>query len=345
MVPMEVEMSPEDKVAPQTVTDQQVDKSPLDAVLEAFRPRTDEQRTKNKKLLADFVEQLLDGHLKSDELIKTINDRVSEIDRLLSQQVSEILHHKKFQKLESTWRGLYKLVTTSDMSNQVKVDIINTDKKTLLKNFKSQGDVQRSYLFKTVYENSYGTLGGEPYGMLIGDYEFTAGNQDIELLKFISQVSASAHAPFISSVGAEFFGWDSFEENFNVHDLEKKFAGDQTYASWRSFRESEDSRYVGLCLPRTLVRAPYSESDGNTESFNFVEKVDGHDHDKYLWGNTAYIFGSRVTEAFATYGWCAKIRGIEGGGLVSDLPLHSYKSANGDTQIKCTTEIQLTYRR
>jgi type VI secretion system protein ImpC len=321
--------------------------SPLDAVLNSFRgPKDEVQRSKNKKLLADFVEQLVDGHLKSAELLKTIDERISEIDRLLSDQVSEILHHKKFQQLESSWRGLYKLVTSSDSSNTVKVKIINTNKNTLLKNFQAQGgDVQRSFLFKTVYEDSYGTLGGEPYGMLIGDYEYTAGAQDIELLKYISQVSACAHAPFISSVGAEFFGWDSFEENFNVHDLEKKFINDQTYAAWRSFRETEDSRYVGLCLPRTLIRAPYTAGVGSTQTFNFTEKVDGSDHDKYLWGNTAYYFGSRVTEAFATYGWCAKIRGIEGGGLVSDLPLHSYKSSNGDTQIKCPTEIQLTDRR
>ncbi|MBX6314116.1 MAG: type VI secretion system contractile sheath large subunit, partial [Isosphaeraceae bacterium] len=222
--------------------------------------------------------------------------------------------------------------------------VLNTSKKDLLKDMERAPEFDQSALFKKVYEEEFGTFGGAPFGALIGDYEFTRHPQDIALLEKISNVAAAAHAPFLAAASPALFNWDDFTEMANPRDLAKIFSSPE-YIKWQSFRDSEDSRYVGLCLPHILMRLPYGPDTTPVEAFHFVEDVDGTDHKKYLWGNPAYAFGTRLTEAFAKYHWCAAIRGVEGGGLVQGLPTHTFKTDEGDVALKCPTEIAITDRR
>jgi type VI secretion system protein ImpC len=239
---------------------------------------------------------------------------------------------------------LHHLVHNSETSTMLKIRVMNVSKKDLLKDLERAPEFDQSALFKKVYEEEFGTFGGAPFGALIGDYDFGNHPQDMSLLEKISNVAAAAHAPFLSSAAPGLFGWDSMTDLTEVRDLAKIF--DRTeYVKWRSFRESEDSRYVGLCLPHTLMRLPYGQETTPTESFNFEEDVDGKDHKKYLWGNAAYSFGTRLTEAFAMYNWCVAIRGVEGGGLVQGLPSHTFQTDEGEVALKCPTEIAITDRR
>ncbi|HEX6730466.1 MAG TPA: type VI secretion system contractile sheath large subunit, partial [Pyrinomonadaceae bacterium] len=273
-----------------------------------------------------------------------INARIAEIDRLVSAQLNEIMHAEEFQKLEGSWRGLNHLVMNSETGTMLKIRVLNVSKKDLLKDLERAAEFDQSALFKKVYEEEFGTFGGHPYGGLIGDYEFSNHPQDMALVEKISQVAAAANAPFIGAASPQLFGWDNYQDLTEVRDLAKIF--DRTeFAKWRSFRESEDSRYVGLTLPRTLARLPYGKDTVPTESFNFQEDVTGKDHHKYLWSNAAYAFGTRLTEAFALYQWCAAIRGVEGGGLVQGLPTHTFQTDEGDVALKCPTEISITDRR
>jgi type VI secretion system protein ImpC len=222
--------------------------------------------------------------------------------------------------------------------------VLNVSKKDLLKDMERASEFDQSALFKKVYEDEYGMFGGAPFGALVGDYEFGRHPQDIALLERISNVAAAAHAPFISAAAPELFGWDSFTELSGPRDLAKVFDTVE-YVKWKSFRDSEDSRYVGLTLPHTLARLPYGEDTVPVEAFNFEEDVDGKDHHKYLWTNAAYSFGARLTDAFAKYGWLAAIRGVEGGGLVEGLPTHTFATDDGEVALKCPTEIAITDRR
>jgi type VI secretion system protein ImpC len=226
----------------------------------------------------------------------------------------------------------------------LKIRVFNVSKKDLLKDLERAAEFDQSALFKKIYEEEFGTFGGQPYGAMLGDYEFSNHPQDIALLEKISQVAAAANAPFVGAASPQLFGWDNYQDLTEVRDLAKIF--DRTeFAKWRSFRESEDSRYVGLTLPRTLARLPYGEATAPTETFNFQEDVTGKDHNKYLWSNAAYAFGTRLTESFAKYAWCAAIRGVEGGGLVEGLPTHTFQTDEGDVALKCPTEIAITDRR
>lgn len=310
-----------------------------------FKARDDAQVERSKSLISDFVEQVMNGQLvMSKNLEASINARIAEIDRLLSAQVNEIMHHEKYQKLEGSWRGLHHLVFETETSTILKIRVMNVSKESLGKELEKAIEFDQSTVFKGIYEQEYGMFGGEPFGLLIGDYEITNHPKDINFLKKMSEVAAAAHAPFITSASPRLFGWDSFTELTEVRDLAKIF--DQVeYGPWRSFRESEDSRYVGLTLPHTLMRLPYNADGEPTETFNFTEDVDGKDHSKYLWGNAAYSFGTRVTEAFALYNWCVAIRGVEGGGLVTGLPYHTFSTDEGEVALKCPTEIAITDRR
>lgn len=303
------------------------------------------QVARAKDMIGEFVQEALTGSLVvSKNLETTINARIAEIDKLLSAQLNEIMHDEAFQKLEGSWRGLHHLVYESETSTMLKIRFFNCSKKDLLKDLERAAEFDQSALFKKVYEEEFGTFGGQPIGALIGDYQFSNHPQDMALLEKMAQIAAAANAPFISAASPELFGWNSFTEMTEVRDLAKIF--DRTeYAKWRSFRESEDSRYVGLTLPRTLMRLPYGSETIPTESFNFEESVDGKEHDKYLWGNAAYSFGTRLTEAFALYNWCVAIRGVEGGGLVQGLPTHTFATDEGDVALKCPTEIAITDRR
>jgi type VI secretion system protein ImpC len=335
-----------DEAAVQVVETEQQEGSLLDKILTDGRmARDDFQKERSKDMIGEFVNQVMSGELKmSKNMDMAINSRIAEIDRLVSAQMNEIMHHADFQKLEGSWRGLNQLVMNSETGTMLKIRVLNVNKKDLLKDLERAVEFDQSALFKKVYEDEYGTFGGAPYGALIGDYEFGNHPQDMALLEKISQVAAAAHAPFLSAAAPDLFGWETFSEMSEVRDISKIF--DRTeYAKWRSFRDSEDSRYVGLTLPHTLGRVPYGAATRPTETFRFEEDVDGTDHKKYLWTNAAYSMGTRLTEAFAMHNWCVAIRGVEGGGLVDSLPTHTFQTDEGEIAMKCPTEVAITDRR
>lgn len=298
-----------------------------------------------KDMIAEFVQQAMQGQLVlSKDLDTAINARIAEIDRILSSQVNEILHNDSYQQLEGSWRGLHHLVYESETGVMLKIRVLNASKKDLLRDLERAAEFDQSALFKKIYEEEYGTFGGQPFGAMIGDYYFSNHPQDMALLEKVAQVAAAANAPFIAAAAPQLMGWENFNEMTEVRDLAKIFDRVE-YAKWRSFRDSEDSRYVGLTLPRTLARLPYGSETVPIETFRYEEDVDGRDHKKYLWTNAAYSFGTRLTEAFALYGWCVAIRGVEGGGLVQGLPVHTFETDEGDVAAKCPTEIAITDRR
>lgn len=318
----------------------------LDSIISESRvARSESERTRARDLIEELVAQVLEGEvLPSKDLIAVLDSRIAEIDAMLSEQLNEVMHANEFQQLESSWRGLKYLVDQTETGSNMKIQVLNATKKDLVRDMKSATEFDQSALFKKVYEEEYGTFGGAPFGMLIGDYEFSRSPEDIYLLEQVSHVAAAAHAPFISASSPELFGWDSFTEMSGPRDLSKIFDTVE-YAKWKSFRNSEDARYVGLTLPHVLGRLPYGPDTDPVEEFNFVESVDGREHNKYLWMNAAYALGARVTDAFANYGWCVAIRGVEGGGLVEDLPTHTFQTDDGEVALKCPTEIAITDRR
>ena len=319
----------------------------LDQIVTQSRvARSDNERARAKDLIGELVREVMQGTVVlSDNLSVTLDARIAEIDQLLSDQLSEVMHHPEFQKLESSWTGLHYLCKHTSTGAGMKIQVFNATKKELVKDFRSAVDFDQSALFKKVYEEEFGTFGGAPFGTLIGDFEFTRNAEDMYFVEQMSHVAAAAHAPFISAASPELFGLDSFAELGRPRDLSKVFDTVE-YAKWQSFRECEDSRYVGLTMPRFLGRLPFDPKEGSTtEGFNFVEDVDGTDHSKYLWVNAAYAMGARLTAAFENFGWCAAIRGVEGGGLVEDLPTHTFKTDDGEVALKCPTEVAITDRR
>ncbi len=335
------------KAAEAVVQDKEAGSDLLAKILDEGRLALNDSQTQfAKDMVGEFVQQVMDGTLvMSRDLETTIKVRIAEIDRLLSAQLSEILHHENFQQLEASWRGLHHLVFESETSTMLKIRVLNVSKKELLKDLERAIEFDQSATFKKIYEEEYGVFGGQPYSGLVGDYYFSNHPEDLSLLEKMAGVAAAANAPFISGASPKMFGWQGYEEMSEVRDLAKIFDRAE-YMKWRSFRDSEDSRYVGLTLPRTLMRLPYGAETGlSTESFRFEEDVDGKEHGKYLWGNAAYSFGTRLTEAFALYGWTVAIRGVEGGGLVQGLPTHTFQTDEGDVALKCPTEIAITDRR
>jgi type VI secretion system protein ImpC len=324
----------------------QEEKSLLDQIIEDGRlAREEGQKSWAKDIVSEFVSQILEGTITvSKNTEAMINARISEIDKLISAQLNAVMHHEDFQKLEGSWRGLSYLVSQSETGEKLKLRVMNVNKKDLLKDMEKASEFDQSALFKKIYEEEFGMFGGSAYGALIGDYEFSNHPQDITLLEKISQVAAAAHAPFLSAAAPQLFNLDTFTELGEPRDMAKIFQS-VAYAKWKSFRESEDSRYVALAMPHILMRLPYGKANVPVEAFDFEEQVDGTDHKKYLWGNAAYALGTRLTEAFAKYHWCAAIRGVEGGGLVQGLPVHTFKTDEGDVALKCPTEIAITDRR
>ncbi len=307
--------------------------------------RDDSQKSWAKDLLGEFVSQIMEGEITvSKDTEAMINARISEIDKLISDQLNAVMHKEEFQKLEGSWRGLAYLVDKTETGERMKLRVMNVSKKDLLKDMEKAAEFDQSALFKKIYEEEFGMFGGASYGALIGDYEFTNHPQDIALLSKVSEVAAAAHAPFLTAAGPELFNFDSFTELGEPRDMAKIFQG-VDYAKWKSFRESEDSRYVALAMPHILMRLPYGKENVPVEAFDFEEKVDGTEHNQYLWGNAAYALGTKLTDAFAKHSWCAAIRGVEGGGLVEDLPVHTFKTDEGDVALKCPTEIAITDRR
>ena len=333
--------------APKGAAAAATESSLLDSIVEQSKvARSDAEHTRAKDIISELVREVLEGTVVvSDNLSATLDARVAELDELISRQLSAVMHHADFQKLESTWTGLHYLCKHTSTGSMMKIQVFNATKKELIRDFKTAIDFDQSALFKKVYEEEFGTFGGAPFGTLIGDFEISRQPEDMYFVEQMSHVAAAAHAPFISAASPEMFGMDGFTDLGKPRDLSKVFDTAE-YAKWKSFRDSEDSRYVGLTVPRFLGRLPYNPKDGSTvEGFNFVEDVDGTDHSKYLWVNTAFAMGSRLTAAFETYGWCAAIRGVEGGGLVEDLPTHTFKTDEGEIALKCPTEIAITDRR
>src|SRR5258708_29068547 len=262
-------------------------------------------RERGKDLVKEFVAQVREGSMTVTRDAETmINARIAQIDHLLSIQLNEILHNPVFQKLEGSWRGLRYLLDQSETNDQLKIKVLNVSKKELLKDLQRAPEFDQSALFKKVYEEEFGVFGGAPFAAMIGDYEFGKGPEDIELLERISQTAAGAHSPFLSAASPEFFNLESYATLDAPRDLSKVFDSTE-YAKWKSFRASEDWRYVGLTGPRMLLRLPYGQKTKQVDAFQYEEDVDGTDHNKYLWGNAAYALGTRLTNAFAMYGWCA----------------------------------------
>lgn len=317
----------------------------LDQILEQGRFSDAGARERGKNLVKEFVEQVLEGSMTvARDADQMITARVAQIDHLISIQLNEILHNAQFQKLEGTWRGLRYLLDQSETGTQLKIRVLNASKKELLRDLQRAPEFDQSAMFKKVYEDEYGIFGGEPFGALVGDYEFSKHPEDMELLEKVSQVAASAHAPFLSAASSELLNMPSFTALDQPRDIGKIFDSTE-YAKWKSFRESDDSKYVCLTCPRVLMRLPYGRDTKPVDGFNYDEAVDGTDHSKYLWGNAAYALAARMTNAFATYAWCVAIRGVEGGGLVEGLPSHTFRTDEGDVALKCPTEIAITDRR
>lgn len=318
----------------------------LDTIIAKGRlARDDSQKERARDLVGEFVHQILDeGMTISHDTMAMIQAQIARIDELISAQLNEILHHPEYQKLEASWRGLQYLVMNTETGTRLKLRLLCLSKKELFKDLDQAIEFDQSALFKKVYEEEYGTFGGHPFSLMIGDYEFGRQPQDMALLEKIAGVAAAAHAPFIAAASPRLFDMDTFTELANPRDLAKVFESSELI-KWRSFQQAEDSRYVALALPHVLMRLPYGPDTVPTEDFTYTEDVDGRDHKKYLWGNAAYALTQRITNAFALYGWCAAIRGVEGGGMVEGLPTHTFKTDEGDIALKCPTEIAITDRR
>lgn len=310
--------------------------------------RDQSQQPHAENLLREYALQLANKEhqmvIGKDSVVAGIKDQIKSIDEQISAQLNEIMHAPEFQKLEASWRGLHYLVMNTETGTMLKLRLMNVTRDELLSDMEKATEFDQSALFKKVYEEEYGTFGGNPFTVLVGDYEFGRHPQDIATLEKLSSVAAAAHAPFIASASPKLFDMDSFTELGIPRDLAKGFESTEL-VKWRSFRESEDSRYVVLTLPRVLLRLPYGQNTVPVEGFAFEEDVNGKEHNKYLWGNPAYVLGQRINNAFALYKWCAAIRGVEGGGLVEGLPAHTFKTDEGDIALKCPTEIAITDRR
>jgi len=312
-----------------------------------FKPKTDRARAEVERAVQTLAEQALrETAVVSDDVIGTIKAIIAEIDKKLSDQINLILHNERFQQLESAWRGLHYLVNNTETDEMLKIRVLNISKKDLGKTLKKYKGAawDQSPLFKKLYEEEYGQLGGEPFGALVGDYYFDHTPGDVELLGQMAQTAAAAHAPFIAGAGPTLMGMDSWQELANPRDLAKIF-GAPDYAAWRSLRESDDAKYLGLAMPRFLARLPYGAKTNPVEEFEFEEETGDGDSHKYAWANSAYAMAVNVNRSFKMYGWCTSIRGVESGGAVEGLPVHTFPSDDGGVDMKCPTEIAISDRR
>ena len=312
-----------------------------------FKPKSDEAKSAVEQAVQTLAQQALSQtNLISSDVVASIEAIIAQIDKKLSDQVNAILHHADFQKLEGAWRGLHYLVNNSETDELNKIRVFNISKADLGKTLKRYKGTawDQSPLFKKVYEEEYGQFGGEPFGCLMGDYHFDQSPPDVELLGEMAKVAASAHAPFLAGAAPSLMGMGSWQELANPRDLTKIFTTPE-YAGWRSLRDSEDSRYIGLAMPRFLSRLPYGAKTNPVEDFNFEEETAGGDHSKYTWANAAYAMAVNVCRSYKLYGWGSRIRGIESGGAVEGLPTHTFPSDDGGVDMKCPTEIAISDRR
>lgn len=310
------------------------------------------ERSQAEKLLKVMTDEALSGTITWDKnLLASLNKAIEGIDKKMSAQLAEIMHAEEFKKLEGSWRGLNHLVMNTETSSSLKVRVLNASKRELFKDIDKAVEFDQSQVFKKLYEAEYGTPGGEPYSVLIGDYHFGNHPEDIDLLTGISQVSAASFAPFISAAGLELFGFDDWQDLAKPRDLEKLF-NTVEYTKWNEFRDSDESCFVNLVMPRTLARLPYGSKTKTIDEFNFEEApIDNKGRslplaqNDYCWTNAAYIMGTNITRAIAAHGWATGIRGAEGGGKVEGLPAYNFISDDGETDMQCPTEIGITDRR
>ena len=337
---------PEKKADKAAAQAQEVELGLLDQIVDQGRLGRDAAgKARGKDMVKQFISEVLAGSITmARDTEAMLNARIAQIDKLVSIQLDEVLHHPDFQKLEGTWRGLRYLLAQSETGEQLKVKVLNVPKKDLLRDLQRAPEFDQSALFKKVYEEEYGVFGGSPFGALLGDYEFDRSGQDIELLEKMAQVASASHAPFITGTSPDMLNLESFTQMDAPRDMAKVFDSSE-FAKWKAFRASEDSRYVALTLPRILLREPFGSETVPVEAFQFEEGVSGADHHRYLWGNAAWALGARVNQAFATYGWCACIRGVESGGLVEELPVHNFRTDAGDVAMNGPTEVSITDRR
>lgn len=325
-----------------------IEVSELDQLLEgSFKPKSDSAKKAVQSAVRTLVEQALsETRLLTDDAINTIESIISEIDRKMTEQINLIMHHDDFKSLEGSWRGLYHLVSNTETDETLKLRVLNIKKEEVAKTIKKFKGTNwdQSPLFKKLYEEEYGTAGGEPYGCLVGDYYFNHTAQDVAILKGMAQIAAASHCPFIAAPDPSLMNMDSWQELSNPRDLTKIFQSPE-YAPWRSLRDSEDSKYLALAMPRFLSRQPYSIKDNPIDEFNFDEDTGGADHSKFVWSNSAYAMATNINQAFKTYGWCSSIRGAESGGMVEGLPCHTFNTDDGGVAMKCPTEIAITDRR
>ena len=312
-----------------------------------FKPQTDTAKREIEGAVRTLAQQALAStQLISSDVVQSIQAMIAQVDKKMSEQINQLMHHPDFQKLESAWRGLHYLVTNSETDDQLKIRVLNVSKKELHKTLKRYKGAawDQSPIFKKLYEEEYGTLGGEPFGCLVGDYYFDHGPQDVELLGEMAKIAAAAHAPFLAAASPTVFQMESWQELSNPRDLTKIFQIPE-YAGWRSLRESEDARYIGLCMPRFLARRPYGAKTNPVEAFDFEEDANGPDVNKYTWANSAYAMAVNINRSYKTYGWCSRIRGIESGGSVEGLPTHTFPTDDGGVDMRCPTEIAISDRR
>ena len=312
-----------------------------------FRPRTDQAKSAVEAAVKTLAQQALaNTQLISDDVVHSLEAMVAEIDHKLSEQINHILHNEEYQQLESAWRGLHYLVNNSETDEMLKIRVLNISKKDLhktLRKFKGAAWDQ-SPIFKKLYEEEYGQFGGEPYGCLVGDYYFDHSAPDVELLGEIAKVASASHAPFLAAADQSLMQFESWQELSNPRDL-VKITQTPEYAAWNSLRESEDSKYIGLAMPRFLGRQPYGAKSDPVEEFAFEEDTEGADSAKFSWVNAAYGMATNISRSFKEYGWCSRIRGVESGGAVENLPTHTFPTDDGGVDMKCPTEVGISDRR
>jgi type VI secretion system protein ImpC len=314
---------------------------------QSFKPRTERAATEVENAVNTLVEQALaDTSVIKSDVLDTIGEIIAQLDQKLSAQMNAILHAEQFQQIESAWRGLSYLVYQSETDAMLKIRVMNVSKNELYRHLRQFPNAawDQSPLFKKVYEEEFGQLGGQPYGCLVGDFYFSHQPTDVQLLRDISKIAAAAHAPFFAAADSTLMNMDSWNELMNPRDLSKVF-DTPDYAAWRSLRDSDDAKYIGLCLPRVLARQPYGAKSEPVAEFGFEEETDGHKGENYAWMNAAYAMASNINRAFKEYGWCARIRGVQSGGEVDNLPVHTFPTDDGGVDLKCPTEIAITDRR
>jgi len=324
----------------------------VDLLEQAISATKQTEPKRAEELLRTLTEQALEGTVSySKNLNLSISEAIKHIDAKISKQLAAVMHHPKFKQLEGSWRGLHYLVMNTETSANLKLRVINWSKRELFRDMSRATEFDQSQLFKKIYESEFGTPGGQPYGALIGDYEFTNHPEDIDTLRLVSNVAAAAFAPFIAAASPRLLGLDSYRELSVPRDMEKIFDSLE-YTKWNAYRETEDSRFATLVLPRVLARLPYGERTTKVDEFDYEEApIDEAGvarrmpHDDYCWMNAAYAMGARLTDAFARNGWCTAIRGAENGGKVENLPCHIFTSDDGDIDLQCPTEIGITDRR